>query len=53
MLTARELLHLVSDIGFRTTEPYPAGFDLVVRQSFLQGRFGVALQWALIVECTV
>ena len=39
-----DLLDGVGDVGLRPAELYPAGGHFVLRQAFLQRRFGVALQ---------
>ena len=44
VVPGRELLHRVGNVRFRTMELHAPVFDFVVRQSFLQRRFGIALQ---------
>ena len=51
MIAGRELLHRVG--VFRTMEPHAPVFDFVVRQSFLQCRFSIALQGIVDEPCRV
>ena len=44
VIAGRELLHRVGNVRFRTMELHAPVLDFVVRQSFLQRRFSVALQ---------
>ena len=40
VIAGRELLYRVGNVRFRTMELHAPVFDLIVRQSFLQRRFG-------------